>query len=133
MTALYLDPTSAGIFRDAIRGLTMSPSVTLTVTLHQSSGLPTYNPAKGTTVYPETSTILTAFRSTVTEKQATERIIAGTTRYDFDASTVTGSIATGDRIVDPDGVIWTVYEIGDPDPTDSLMRVYTRRSSSNGN
>ena len=129
MTALYLDSTSAGIFQDAIRGLTMSPSVTLTVTLRQSSGLPTYNPAKGTTVYPETSTALTAFRSTVTEKQATERIIAGTTRYDFDASTVTGAIAPGDRIVDSDSVVWTVYEIGDPDPTNSLMRVYTRRSS----
>ena len=104
-------------------------SLSVSVTLRQSSGLPTYDPAKGTTVYPEISTALTAFRSVVTEKQATERIIAGTTRYDFDASTVTGSIAPGDRIVDPDGVVWTVYEIGDPDPTDSLMRVYTRRSS----
>ena len=104
-------------------------SLSVSVTLRQSSGLPTYDPAKGTTVYPETSTTLTAFRSVVTEKQATERIIAGTTRYDFDASTVTSAIAPGDRIVDSDSVVWTVYEIGDPDPTNSLMRVYTRRSS----
>ena len=129
MSALYLDPTSASIFTDAVRGLTMSSPITVAVTLRQSTGAPTYNPAAGQTVYPETTTSLTAFRAVVTEKQATERIIAGTVRYDFDKATVTGAIKPGDRIVDADSVVWTVYEIGDPDPTQSLMRVYTRRSS----
>ena len=103
-------------------------SLSVAVTLCQSSGNAAYNPATAISTYAETRTALTAFRAVVTEKQATERIIAGTTRYDFDASTVTGTIIAGDRIVDPDGVVWSVYEIGDPDPTDSLIRVYTRRS-----
>lgn len=129
MSALYLDPTSASIFTDAIRGLTMSSPITVSVELRQSTGAPAYNAATGSTVYPETITPLTAFRAVVTEKQANERIQAGSVRWDFDKSTVTGSIKTGDRIIDADGVVWFVYEIGDPDPTQSLARVYTRRSS----
>jgi hypothetical protein len=132
VTALYLDPLSASIFQGAIRGLALSTPITVAITLRQSSGAPVYNPATGTTIYPETITALTAFRAVVTEKQANERIQAGSVRWDFDKSTVTDSIKTGDRVVDADGVVWSVYEIGDPDPTQSLARVYTRRSSEIG-
>jgi len=107
----------------------VNSSLGVSVSLRQSTGAPTYNPATGTTIYPETITALTAFRAVVTEKQANERIQAGSVRWDFDKSTVTGSIKTGDRVVDADGVVWSVYEIGDPDPTQSLARVYSRRSS----
>lgn len=107
----------------------VNSSLGVSVSLRQSTGAPTYNPATGTTIYPETITALTAFRAVVTEKQANERIQAGSVRWDFDKSTVTDSIKTGDRVVDADGVVWSVYEIGDPDPTQSLARVYSRRSS----
>lgn len=107
----------------------VNSSLGVSVSLRQSTGAPTYNAATGQTVYPETITALTAFRAVVTEKQANERIQAGSVRWDFDKSTVTGSIKTGDRVVDADGVVWSVYEIGDPDPTQSLARVYSRRSS----
>jgi hypothetical protein len=110
----------------------VNSSLGVSVSLRQSTGAPTYNAATGQTVYPETVTALTAFRAVVTEKQANERIQAGSVRWDFDKSTVTDSIKTGDRIIDADGVVWSVYEIGDPDPTQSLARVYTRRSSEIG-
>lgn len=110
----------------------VNSSLGVSVSLRQSTGAPTYNAATGQTVYPETITALTAFRAVVTEKQANERIQAGSVRWDFDKSTVTDSIKTGDRIIDADGVVWSVYEIGDPDPTQSLARVYTRRSSEIG-
>ena len=111
----------------------VSSSLGISVSLRQSTGTPAYNPATGSTVYPETITALTAFRAVVTEKQANERIQAGSVRWDFDKSAVTGAIKTGDRVIDADGVVWSVYEIGDPDPTQSLARVYTRRSSEIGN
>lgn len=110
----------------------VNSSLGVSVSLRQSTGAPTYNAATGQTVYPETITALTAFRAVVTEKQANERIQAGSVRWDFDKSTVTDSIKTGDRIIDADGVVWSVYEIGDPDPTQSLARVYSRRSSEIG-
>ena len=103
-------------------------SLSVAVTLRQSSGAPSYNPATGQSVYTETATSLSAFRAVVSEKQATEQIIAGTVRYDFDASAVATPIKIGDTVTDSDGVVWSVYEIGAPDPTQSLIRAYTRRS-----
>jgi len=111
----------------------VNSSLGASVSLRQSTGSPAYNAATSQTIYPETITPLTAFRAVVTEKQANERIQAGSVRWDFDKSTVTGSIKIGDRVIDADGVAWSVYEIGDPDPTQSLARVYTRRSSEIGN
>ena len=129
---LYLDPLTASIFTDAVRGLTFSTPIAVAITLRQSTGAGQTDFATGRVVYPETSTSLSAFRGIVTEKQATERIQAGTTWWALNPDEVTGAIKVGDRISDSDEVVWFIYEIGDPDPTDSLIRVYTRRSSANG-
>ena len=126
-------PTQLGdIARRTFRSFVNSDEA-VSINLHQSSGLPVYNAATAQTIYPETITPLTAFRSTVTEKQANERIQAGTVRWDFDASQVPAPIKVGDRISDADEVVWSVYEIGDPDPSNALTRVHTRRSSTIGN
>ena len=127
---LYLDPMTASIFTGAVRGLTFSAAISTAVTLRQSTGEGETNFATGQVVYPETSTPVTAFRGIVGEKQATERIQMGTTWWALNPAEVTGKVSVGDRIIDADEVVWSVYEIGDPDPIDSLIRVYTRRSSS---
>lgn len=120
--------TNGAFFNRHIRSFNASPPISQAVTLCQSSGNPAYNPATASSIYAETATPLNAFRATVTEKQANERIQAGSVRWDFDASQVPSPIRAGDRITDASEVVWSVYEIGDPDPTNALTRVYTQRS-----
>jgi len=124
---------TAGVFQRNIRSLALSTPITTSITLRQSTGPIATDFASGQVIYPETATPLNAFRGIVTEKQATERIQAGTTWWAINPDEVTGAIKIGDRISDDAEVVWFIYEIGDPDPTDSLIRVYTRRSSANGN
>lgn len=129
MSELYLDAMTASIFKGAVRGLTFSASISVAITLRQSTGAGVSDFASGRVVYPETSTPLTAFRGIVGEKEATERIQMGTTWWALNPDDVASPIKTGDRITDADEVVWYIFEIGDPDPINALTRVYTRRSS----
>ena len=130
MEGQLLDSLTASVFTSSIRGLTFSSPIVVSITLCQISGLPVYDPATATTTYPETQTPLSAFRGVVSEGEATKQIRVGDVWWAVNPADLTTAPKPDDRVVDADSVSWTAYKIGDPDPTDSLIRIYTRRSTS---
>jgi hypothetical protein len=127
VTALYIDPMTASIFQGAIRGLTFSASINVAITLYTTdTANPTYNPVTATSVYTETATSLDAFQATVTRDEGTEVRVGDVW---FAINPASASPTVGDRI-SVSGVDWYIFKVGDPDPTDSLIRLYTRRSPS---
>lgn len=120
---------SLAVFRRNVRNLALSDGLTVSATLRQVTGAGAYDPSAGRTIYPETSTELSVFRGVVTEKQATEQIRVGDVWWALNPELLPQPLKASDCVVDADGVSWSIYKIGDPDPTNSLARVYTRRSS----